>query len=125
MTEKTKRSVSPGLSVGGVSSLAIVIANSFEATKDSEAVIMGIPIAVGVLFFLFDYWSTFFNVPSLGELKVTSQLDRQIKFLEKRIEKAEKSNRSPESIAKLEKQLSDAELARAKASALFNDTKTS
>ncbi|CAH7184210.1 conserved hypothetical protein [Vibrio chagasii] len=125
MTKKSKRSVSPGLSVGGVSSLAIVVANSFELTKDSEAIIMGIPIAVGVLFYVFDYCSTYFNVASLEELKVTSQLDRQIKFLEKRIDKAVKGSRSQESIAKLEKQLSETELARSKATALFNESQTS
>ncbi|MFS1977170.1 hypothetical protein BCT63_18465 [Vibrio kanaloae] len=124
MTKKSKRSVSPGLSVGGVSSLAIVIVNSFELTQYSEAIIMGIPIGIGVLFFIFEYWFTFLNIPSLDELKVTSKLDRQVKYLEKRIKKAVKGKRSPESIANLEKELNEAELARAKASVLFSEAKT-
>ncbi|WP_050924490.1 hypothetical protein [Vibrio harveyi] len=124
MTDKNQSSLSPSLSIGGVSSLAILLANQFFDPKYTETVTVGIPILIGVLFFAFEYAYTIFNVPSLAEIKVTSKLDRTIQYLEKRITIAKNSGRSIESIKKLEAELEEAELARAKVHTLFADNES-
>ncbi|ARR51584.1 hypothetical protein ETN89_15045 [Photobacterium damselae subsp. damselae] len=117
---QNKPNLNPSLSVGGLSTVLIVIANQIVSAHypsiNKELIASVIPILVGVLYWLSQVFCAWFGYGTIAELKTERQLDKRIKFLEKRLKKARTSNRDPQWIAELEKQLLDTEMARVKVS---------
>lgn len=125
MTDKKEKSLSPGLSVGGLSAVSIGVANIFAPPEYTALVTTAIPVVVGGIVWSIEYLLLALNAPSIDELRLTRQLDRQIKYLRKQIKEAKSGQMKQAHIDTLEEQLQNHILARSKASALFKQGENS
>lgn len=123
MTEQSQTSkakLSPGLSVGGASTVAIAAYNAWGDPANAAFVATAIPAIVGALFWLSEYFFSAIGFRPLAELKVVRCLDNDIKNLEKRMKKAKKLGYSQDDINALIKQHSKLTISRSEISSTLS-----
>ncbi|HIF9519418.1 TPA: hypothetical protein ACX6SR_003900 [Photobacterium damselae] len=108
MTEQPKnnsnKALSPGLSIGGASTVIIALYNAWGNPENAALVSTAVPAVVGAFFWLLEYAFTAIGVRPLEELKVIRRFDSDIKKLEKSIVASKKLGYPQEEIDVLTKQ---------------------